>query len=63
MRQPGLCCLAQALRVYFLGCICRDLQNKWEFPAVSNGGFVPVYYWNFVGTIPIYYASRSMYHN
>ncbi len=29
--------------------------------TVFNGWFVPVYYWDSVGAIPIYFASRSMY--
>ncbi len=32
-----------------------------EFSTVFNGCFVPVYYWNSVGAIPIYFASRSIY--
>jgi hypothetical protein len=35
------------------------LQNKREFSTVSNGGYVPVYHWNSVGAIRIYFASRS----
>ena len=33
--------------------------NFQRFSTVFNSYFVPVYYWNSVGAIPIYFASRS----
>jgi hypothetical protein len=38
---------------------CCDLQNKWEFSNGFQRLFAPVYYWDSVEAIPIYFASRS----
>jgi hypothetical protein len=35
------------------------LRKEWKFSTVFNGCFVPICYWNSVGAIPIYFASRS----
>jgi hypothetical protein len=46
-------------------CVARwcDLRNKWAFSTVFNGCFVPVYYWNSVGAIFVYFESRSMFYS
>ncbi len=41
----------------FLIRICIT-KSKWEFATVFNGWFVPVYYYNSVGVIPVYFARR-----
>ena len=38
---------------------CCDLQNKWEFSNGFQRLFAPVYYWDSVEAILIYFASRS----
>ena len=54
LRNPTLRLSAHLVALY-----C-DLQNKWEISTVFNGWIVPVCYWNSVGAIPIYFASRSI---